>query len=158
MDKATTVHSTFVIERHYPVAPEKVFAAFADPVKKRRWFVESEGFAVDEFEMDFRVGGDEHSSFRFQGDGPLAEGTPISNDTRYHDIVPNQRIVLAYTMTVGGKRISASLATFELLPSQNGTDLIFTEQAAFFEGADGAEIRQGGWRELFDRLAKELAH
>lgn len=158
MDKASTVHSTFVIERRYPVAPEKVFAAFADPIKKRRWFVEGEGFAVDEFEMDFRVGGSERSSFRFQGDGPLAKGTPISNDTHYHDIVANQRIVLAYTMTVGGKRISTSLATFELLPSQSGTDLIFTEQAAFFEGADGAEIRQGGWQQLFDRLAKELAH
>jgi uncharacterized protein YndB with AHSA1/START domain len=156
MDKTTTVHSTFVIERHYPVTPGKVFAAFADPAKKRRWFAESEGFALDGFEMDFRVGGNERSRFRFGGNGPLPEGTPMGNDTSYHDIVPNRRIVLAYTMIVGDKRISTSLATFELLPSGNGTDLIFTEQGAFFEGADGPDIRKDGWQQLLDRLANEL--
>jgi hypothetical protein len=26
------------------------------PARKRRWFAESEGFAVDSFEMDFRLG------------------------------------------------------------------------------------------------------
>ena len=158
MSERTVTHSTFVIERHYPVSPEKVFAGFSDPARKRRWFAEGEGFAVDEFEMDFRVGGSEYSRFRFQGGGPLPEGTPMGNDTTYHDIVPNQRIVLAYTMTVGGNRISASLATFEFLPADNGTDLVFTEQAAFFEGADGAEMREGGWRQLLEQLAKALAH
>ena len=49
------------------------------------------------------------------------------NDTVYLDIVPNHRIVLAYTMTLGGKRISSSLSTFELLPAEKGTDLICTE-------------------------------
>lgn len=157
MTERTVIHSTFVIERHYPASPEKVFTAFSDPARKRHWFAEGEGFAVDEFEMDFRVGGTERSRFRFQGNGPLPEGTPMGNDTTFHDIVPNQRIVLAYTMTVGDNRISTSLATFEFLPAQNGTDLIFTEQAAFFEGADNAEIREAGWRQLFDQLAKALA-
>lgn len=157
MDKASTVHSTFVIERRYPVAPEKVFAAFADPAKKRRWFAEGKGSALDEFEMDFRVGGSERTRFRFGANGPLPEGTPLGNDSSYHDIVPNRRIVLAYTMTVGDKRISTSLATFELLPSGNGTDLVFTEQGAFFEGADGPDIRKDGWQQLLDRLVTELA-
>ncbi len=30
-------HGTFTIEKRYPHAPEKVFDAFSDPVKKRRW-------------------------------------------------------------------------------------------------------------------------
>src|SRR6202030_4373053 len=136
---------------------ERVFAAFSDPVKKRRWFAESEGFEVDSFEMDFRVGGFERSRFRFKGSTPIAEGTPCANDSVYLDIVPRQRIVLAYTMSVGGKRISASQATFELQSAGSGTQLMFTEQAAFFEGADGPEMRAAGWRELFERLARELA-
>jgi uncharacterized protein YndB with AHSA1/START domain len=65
--------------------------------------------------------------------------------------------VLAYTMTVGGNRISASQSTFELLPAGAGTQLVCTEQAAFFAGADGAQIRESGWRDLLEQLAKELA-
>jgi uncharacterized protein YndB with AHSA1/START domain len=151
MEKQSVTHSSFVIERSFPRTPERVFAAFADPAKKRRWFAESDGFAVREFEMDFRVGGIEQSRFKMQ------DGTPLANDTSYHDIVPNQRIVFAYTMSVAGRRISTSLATIELLPSDKGTDFIYTEQAAFFEGSDGAEIRKAGWSTIFERLERELA-
>jgi uncharacterized protein YndB with AHSA1/START domain len=158
MSERAVSHSTFVIERSYPAAAERVFIALSDPAKKRRWFAEGEGFKVDDFQMDFRVGGFERSRFRFAANTPIPEGTPCANDTVYLDIVPNRRIVLAYTMSVGGKRISASQATFELLSAAGGTQLVFTEQAAFFEGADGPQMREAGWRQLLDRLAQELAH
>jgi len=47
MSERTVNHSTFVIERHYAAAPERVFAAFADPAKKRRWFAEVERFVLE---------------------------------------------------------------------------------------------------------------
>ncbi len=59
-------------------------------------------------------------------------------------------------MTLGDKRISASLATVEFLPAEKGTDLIFTHQGAFFEGADGPEIREAGWCSLLARLTEEF--
>jgi uncharacterized protein YndB with AHSA1/START domain len=154
MKKRSVTHSTFEIERTYPVPPQKVFAAFADPVKKRRWFREGKD-SSGEFEMDFRVGGRERSSFRLS-EGPYS-GVVCTNDTTYQDIVPDSRIVLAYTMTLGEMRISASLATFELLAKGKETELIFTEQGAFFEISDGPEMRQEGWRELLKSLASELA-
>jgi uncharacterized protein YndB with AHSA1/START domain len=35
--KQSVVHNTFVLERSFSQPPQSVFAAFADPAKKRRW-------------------------------------------------------------------------------------------------------------------------
>jgi uncharacterized protein YndB with AHSA1/START domain len=155
MENRSVTHGTFVIERTYGSAPERVFSAFSDPSKKRRWFVEGEKRDLLEFEMEFRVGGKEVIRSRFK-EGTLFPGAELTNHTTYQDIVPNQRIVLAYTMSIGDRCFSASLATLEFLQAQKGTNLIFTDQGAFFEGSDGPKIREEGWSKLLAQLAKEL--
>ena len=65
------VHNTFVIERNYPRRPEKVFAAFAQPDRKRRWYAEGK-HEIQEFAMDFRVGGSEKFRYRFREGHPIA--------------------------------------------------------------------------------------
>jgi uncharacterized protein YndB with AHSA1/START domain len=159
-EQTAVVHGTFRIERTYPVSPSRVFSAFASSAAKRRWFAESKGAEAEEFTLDFRVGGREVTRFRFKGDPALAgappAGTEFRNDSVYQDIVPDRRIVLAYTMSVGDRRISASLATVELAPAGEGTRLAFTEQAAFFEGSDGPELREKGWSALLEALGADL--
>jgi len=149
-NQRSVAHSTFSIERTYPSPPARVFAAFSNQGTKRRWFVEGEGWVVDEFTMDFRVGGREMSRFRFK-DGP-----PMGNETVYLDIVPDQRIVVAYTMTVGDQRMSVSLATVEIAPSGGGTRLVYTEQGAFLDGRDTSKDREEGCRKLLQKLGEEL--
>jgi len=156
MERQSVVHSTFVIERSYPNPPERVFAALADAAQKRRWFAEGENHDVEEFRMDFRVGGAERLRYRFKK-GSAFEGVAVTNEGIFQDVVPNRRIVSASTMSLGEKRISTSLVTFELVPTKKGTDLICTHQGAFFEGSDGPEIREAGWRALLDRLTGVLA-
>jgi len=149
-NQRSVVHSTFSIERTYPVTPSRVFSAFANQETKRRWFAEGEGWEMEEFTSDFRVGGREFSRYRFEG------GAPIRNETVYQDIVSDRRIVFAYSMVVGNKLISVSLATVEITPSCDGTRLVYTEQGAFFDGTDKPEGREAGTRELLDKLGEEL--
>ena len=156
MQEPSVIHNTFVIERSFPKPPERVFSAFADPTKKRRWFAEGDSHEIELFESDFRVGGAERLRYRFKQGTPFP-GAALTNDARFQDIVPNRRIVSASTMDLADKRISASLVTFEFLQTDKGTDLIFTHQGTFFEGSGGPQMRDAGWRKLFDNLATELA-
>lgn len=151
MSERSVTHSTFVIERNYPAAPERVFAAFSDPVKKRLWFAEGDEFEVEHYALDFQVGGREEARFRGKN------GFTFTNRTIFQDILPGRHIVFAYTMSMGDKHISSSQATVEFLGKDQGTLLVFTEQAAFFEGADGPKMRQDGWTLLLEALRKELS-
>ena len=112
MTERSATHSTFTIERSYPVQPDRVFAAFADGDAKAVW-MDDPDFKSDgetEYEMDFRVGGHE----RFDGIAP--DGKPYSYDGLFYDIVPDQRIVYSYEMYMGRERMSVSVTTVELAP------------------------------------------
>ena len=155
MTNQSAIHNTFIVERNYPQAPERVFSALSDPAKKRRWHGDGGKTEVEHFEMDFRTGGVERIQLRFNQDSPFP-GVPLVNDGIYNDIVPNERVVTSSTMTIGEKHVSVALITFELRANGSGTDLILTHQAVFFEGSGGPEMREAGWRDLLERMAGEL--
>jgi uncharacterized protein YndB with AHSA1/START domain len=156
MQQPTVNHSTFTLERSFPAAPERVFSAFSDPAKKIRWYADGRFMKVLEFKMDFRVGGNDVTRFSTPPDSPM-RGAILTYRTYYMEIKPDRRIVVAYTAALDERPFSASLATFELMPSAAGTDLLFTEQTAFIEGGDGPEIRKAGWTGLLKLLAEALA-
>ena len=70
MTDRSVTHSTFVVERSYAASAARVFAAWADPEAKARWFAGPEEWGPNEFELDFRVGGRERSRGGPQG-GPV---------------------------------------------------------------------------------------
>jgi len=144
------IHRDFVLERTYPHAPEKVWRAFEDPVRRRRWFAEGEGFEIDSYTLDFRVEGFERSRFRPVG------GPPMTLDAVYFELVPAERLVYAYSMTIDGKPLSTSLGTIELVPGPHGTTLRLTEHVACTNGKDQLHSRRTGTEELLGRLATEL--
>jgi uncharacterized protein YndB with AHSA1/START domain len=151
MSERTVTHATFVIEREYEASPARVFAAWATPEAKRRWFGGPDEWETSGHTLDFRVGGREQESGGPQG-GPVHAYNAV-----YQDIVPDERIIYAYDMHLDDTRISVSLATVELKPTAKGTRLVFTEQGAFLDGFDDAGGRERGTRDLLDNLGKELA-
>jgi uncharacterized protein YndB with AHSA1/START domain len=150
--QASVIHSTFSIERIYPQPPARVFFAHANEAMKRRWLAEGEGWTVNKFTLDFRVGGSETSRFRY------LDAPEITYDAVIQDIVADRRIVFAYRMAVGPNPISVSLSTVELVPAGSGTRLTYTEQGAYFDDADAPKSREEGSRELLEKLAAELNH
>jgi uncharacterized protein YndB with AHSA1/START domain len=151
------VHSTFVIEETYPYPVERLFAAFADPEKKRRWFAaESENHGVELYAMDFRVGGTERTAYRFLAGSPFP-GVLLTTEGVIQDIIPNQRVVTASTMSLGDRRISSSLITVEFVGKEKGTELVLTYQGAFYEGSGGPKMREEGWRKMLGNLSAELS-
>ena len=167
MTQRSASPAQFVIERTYAAPVQRVFAAWAEPREKARWFGgPPESYHVLRREQDFRVGGREHLSGTFPGGreidrrvaGTAPEGgVTTAFDATYHDIVPGERIVYAYTMHLGGVLISVSLATVQFRPEAGGTRMTYTEQAVFLDGHDTPRSRENGTRGLFDRLDAALA-
>lgn len=157
MTERPVIHDTFEIERTYPAAVSRVFAAFASKEAKDAWGdtgdLSEPGPDAADSEFDFRVGGHERFGMGYQG-------VSYRYDARYYDIVPDQRIIYSYEMYADDARISVSVATIEFAATAEGTALTWTEQGAYLDGFDGDEaprLRQGGTAEMLDGLAKYLA-
>jgi uncharacterized protein YndB with AHSA1/START domain len=156
MTDRSVIHDTFSIERTYPAAPSRVFAAFASQEAKDAWGdtgdLEPVPGEAGTQEFDFRVGGRERFGIKMEG-----AGTIFRYDALYYDIVPDQRIVYSYEMYADDARISVSVATIEFTKSGDGTALTWTEQGTYLDGIDGPqapELRKGGTSEMLDGLAK----
>jgi len=148
MTDHSVIHSTFTLERTYPVDTAKVFAAWSDPRTKRQWF--AGGDTNGEYSMDFRVGGREVAS----GDH---NGQRVSFTTTYADIVDGERIAYTSTMHFGEELTTVSLTTVEFVSTADATKLVLTEHGAYLDGHEKPEWREEGTSSQLDSLATVLA-
>jgi uncharacterized protein YndB with AHSA1/START domain len=146
----SVAHGSFTLERGFDAAPARLFNAFVDPAAKARWFDGGDKHEILERAMDVRQGGRERVLGRWES------GLMTSFDALYLDVVPNERLVYVYEMTLDGRKISVSLATLEVRPAAKGSRLRITEQGAFLDGYDDGGSRQRGTAMLLDRLAASL--
>jgi uncharacterized protein YndB with AHSA1/START domain len=131
-------HASFVIERRFPAPVARVFRAFSDPERKRRWFGCHDDWRTVAYELDFRPGGTELNTVE------RPDGVVHRFAAHYFDIVPDERIVYAYDMHVGPARISVSLVTITFEPVRAGTKMLFTEQVVFLDGHGDLDERREG--------------
>jgi uncharacterized protein YndB with AHSA1/START domain len=153
MTDRSVTHATFSIERVYDAPVARVWAAWADAEAKSRWFTgvgEREGASA--LRLDFRVGGGESSSFT-----PTDGGVVYRYEAVFHDIVPNERIVLTNRMHAGGDPMAVNLVSVEFSPEGGDrTRLTVTDHGAYLDGVDRPEWREAGTKEQLDRLVSEL--
>jgi uncharacterized protein YndB with AHSA1/START domain len=141
-------HGSFTLERLYDATPARVFKAFADPRTKARWFRGPMGWEETRREMDFRQGGEEIAG------GKFPHGLETLFVARYHEIVPDARIVYAYDMHLNGAFVSVSLATIEIVPQDGKTLVRFTEQGVFLDGdANANDHRREGTQFILETIA-----
>ena len=143
-------HGQFTLSRILRASPAQVFAAFADPAVKAKWFPGNPAFTQTERSMDVRPGGRE----RLKGRWP--QGLVTCFDAVYFDVVENERLVYAYEMHLDERKISVSLATLTMAPEGEGTRLTVTEQGAFLNGYADGGARETGTAGLLDGLERWL--
>jgi uncharacterized protein YndB with AHSA1/START domain len=130
------------IERVLAAPPERVFAAWTDPASLARW-LSPVGHA--EVAVEPWVGG----QLRVTMIGP---GVRIEHTGEYRELVPGRRLVFTWRSPFTGP--GPSLVTIELEPTGAGTALTLVHEHL---SADAVDSHGGGWSQILDRLAAELA-
>ena len=136
------------LERHYPVAAEKVWRAWTDPQAVKRWWGPTPGEPVSLAELDVRVGG----RFRIVFGG--ADGKMHECAGAYKEVVPNRKLVFTWSWP-NSTPDRISVVTIEFRAAGKGTDLLFKHEQLFDEAARDGHKR--GWSGALDKLAAYLA-
>jgi len=147
MEQRLAEKPSLSLQRHYPVAPEKVWRAWTDPQALAKWWGPGPGEPVSLAELDVRAGG----RFRIVFGGP--DGKAHECAGVYQEVVPNKKLVFTWSWPNSTpERIS--VVTIEFRQSGTGTDLMFRHEQLFDEKARDDHKR--GWTATLDKLTEFL--
>ena len=145
------IHGEFELVRDVPVRLERIWQAYTDPAVRRGW--RSVPGSSSTYAVDVVPGGSEHTTGRL--------GTEVvTSDATFLDVVPEQRIVTAYAVSVDDVRRWAGLATVTREADGDDTRITHHEQYAFLavtgDGADDVAHLRGGVQLQLNRLQAVL--
>jgi uncharacterized protein YndB with AHSA1/START domain len=144
MEQRLATKPSLALNRHYPVAPEKVWRAWTDAEAVKRWWGPGPGEPVSLAELDVRVGG----RFRIVFGGP--DGKMHECAGVYKEVVPNRKLVFTWHWPNSTpERVSVVTVVFEAVGK--GTELHFKHEQLFDEKARDDHKR--GWSASLDKLA-----
>jgi uncharacterized protein YndB with AHSA1/START domain len=143
MSTATATKPSLTLKRRYNAAPAKVYAAWADPEKLKRWMGPGEVESVLA-EADVRVGG-RYRLVMKSSDGEVHDVGGI-----YREVVPGEKLVFTWAWKSTPER--ESLVTVLIKPDGDGTLLTLLHEQFFDEAA--RDRHQHGWTGTLDKLGR----
>jgi len=138
---ALNAKPSLTLKRRLKATPAKVFSAWTDPSKLKRW-MGPEGIEALSAETDPRVGG----RYRFVMRGADGEEHDVSGV--YREVVPNEKLVFTWAWKSTPER--ESLVTVLIKPDGDGTLLTLVHEQFFDEAA--RDRHQGGWTGTLNKL------
>ena len=140
------VKPSLTIKRRFNASPEKVFSAWTDAKKMKRWMGPGQVFAKHT-ESDPRVGG----RYRIIMQAPSGEEFDVSGVFR--EVIDNERLVYTWGGTQTPERETLITVTFK----RDGDGTLFTLTHELFPDDDARDSHQSGWNGALDKLEKYLA-
>lgn len=140
----SAVKPSLTLKRRFKAPPAKVFAAFIDPEKIKRWMGPGEIIA-QRAETDPRAGG----RYRIEMHSP--NGEPHNVGGIYREVFTNEKLVFTWSWDVAPPdEPHELLVTVLFKPDGDGTLLTLIHEKLFDEKSrDG---HQHGWIGAFDKL------
>jgi uncharacterized protein YndB with AHSA1/START domain len=137
------------VRRRYPVAPEKVFAAFAEARWVGRWLSPSPDVTLSLLQFDFREGG----AYRFAYHVPGRQVMAVHG--AYRLIEPPSKIVFSWVIEPPDEHAGLeSEVTVIIVPDGKVTELLIRHEKLTRPGAGMRHAE--GWRGALDQLAALL--
>lgn len=124
------------VERILPAAPGRVFEAWTRPEAIRFWFGGADT-AIDEVEVDLRVGG--HYTIKYRGAG--GEESVVTG--RYLHVEAPRRLVFTWTMKSQQLIVDENVVTVEFRDLGNRTQVRLTHEP--FADPDIRGLHAQGW-------------
>ena len=146
MSVQAAVKPSLTLKRRLKAPPAKVFAAWTDPEKVKRWIGPGE-IKVIVAEGDAHVGGRYHWLMR------SPEGNEHDVSGVYREIVANEKLVFTWAWKSAPEQ--QTLVTVLLKPDGDGTLLTLIHEN--FADEDARDSHQGGWSSSLDKLEKLVA-
>jgi uncharacterized protein YndB with AHSA1/START domain len=145
MSTQTATKPSLTLNRHLKAPPAKVFSAWTDPEKIKRWFGPG-ATRCTHAEFDLRVGG----RFEIAATSPDGEKHRVGGTLR--EIIPNAKLVYTWAWQSTPER--ESLVTVLFKPDGDGTLLTLTHEK--FVDSDARDRHQYGWNGALDKLEQFL--
>jgi uncharacterized protein YndB with AHSA1/START domain len=140
------------MERLFDAPPERIFAAWTDPVVLRRWWAAEPGWTTPEATTDVRVGG----SYRLSMQDTRGKVRSVAGE--YLEVDPPRRLVYTWAWEAHADAEQPgepTIVTVEFVPEGSSTRVVL-EQRRFPEASQKA-MHEHGWRGCLDSLERALS-